>query len=514
MSKITNPNAESSVSCGFFNSVVVEGEPDRLYDAKQMSSIFDGLINDGIFASIGDTLVVTASSGNIVQVGTGKCWFNHTWTLNDAPLLIDCGDADTNMTRIDAIVVEVNNNDAIRDNFIKVIHGTASTYNPTKPKLAKGERLNQHALCYITRKAGSTTITQSNIENVIGTNETPFVTGIVQVTSLDKLLGQWTDQLNQYIAAGKIKIDNFIAEEESDYETWYAEMKQLMADVAVELNNWTTAEKNSIIAWFNDIKGQLSEDQAINLQNQITADEIERFLMDGFPDGTKTFSEDGTVIESVDSKGRVLTKTYTNNFLTITSVLRDRENTEYLVYPYSGIGRGKTVTERGITFIDNGNRTITVNGTATSDLRFVISGSTFILKPYLYSLSGCPTGGSEETYYLGADLYNGDTYVANSTAKDVGYGATLDPTDKTYTKVNVFIFIKSGATVNNVTFNPSMLAPSVELGRLVKNISEDGKTITSTITNNYDFVPNLAEIESAVDTVIATEDSYIGGGDA
>lgn len=328
MSKITNPSTEPSVSCGFFNSVVIEGEPDRLYNAEQMSAIFDGLINDGVFASIGDTLVVTAGSGNTVQVGTGKCWFNHTWTLNDAPLLIECEAADVNMTRIDAIVVEVNNNDDTRDNFIKFVKGTASSYNPAKPTLEKGERKNQYALCYITRKAGSTEITQSNIENAVGTDETPFVTGIVQVTSLDILLGQWTDQLNRYITAGEVKIDNFIAGEENDFNAWYAEMKQLMADVATELDVWTDSQKNTFVAWFNEMKDQLSEDAAGNLQSQINADEVERYLTEGLPDGTKTFSEDGTVVKTVDTKGRVLIKTFTNNFLTITSILVDEYGTE------------------------------------------------------------------------------------------------------------------------------------------------------------------------------------------
>ena len=121
MSKVTNPSSEGSVTCGFFNSI-----NDRKYNAEQMSSIFDGLINDGVFASIGDTLVVSASSGNTVSVGTGKCWFDGTWTLNDAPLLIDCGSSEPLQTRIDAIVVEVNKNNDVRDNFIKVIKGTAS----------------------------------------------------------------------------------------------------------------------------------------------------------------------------------------------------------------------------------------------------------------------------------------------------------------------------------------------------------------------------------------------------
>lgn len=373
MSKVTNASLEPSVMCGFFNSV-----NDRKYNAEQMSSIFDGLINDGVFASIGDALVVSASSGNTVSVGTGKCWFNHTWTVNDAPLLISCDDAEALQTRIDAIVVEVNALDDVRDNFIKIVKGTPSQYNPVKPTLTKSERVNQYALCYITRTPGSTEITQANIENAIGTDETPFVTGIVQTVSLDTLLGQWRQQLDDFIAAGEIKLDNYIASEETDFNNWYAEMKQHMSDVTSELNTWTAAEKTTIMNWFDTVKGQLSEDPALNLQIQIDAATVERLLMSGLPDGTKTFSDDGTVISSVDSKGRVLTKTFTNNFLTITSVLKDRE------------------------------------------------------------------GGSE-------------------------------------------------------------------LGRLVKTFSSDGSTITTTLTNNADAIPNLVEIERGLDTIIATENSYIGG---
>lgn len=507
MSKITNPTTESSVTCGFFNSVVVNNKSDRVYNAEQMSSIFDGLINDGVFASIGDNLVVTASSGNVVSVGTGKCWFNHTWTLNDAPLLITCDPAETLQTRIDAIVVEVNTLPSVRDNFIKYIKGDPSQYNPAKPALKE----NEHALCYITRKPGSSAITNADIENVVGTDETPFVTGIVQVTSLDKLLGQWRQELDDFIATGENKFDDFIADKEIEFDEWYAIMKQNMADVTAELNNWTVAEKTMITNWFNEVKGQLSEDPALKLQMQIDADEVERLLMEGLPDGTKTFSDDGTVVKSVDSKGRSLTKTFTNNFLTITSVLKDREDKEYLPYPYSTFDGSTTKTINGITFTDNGDGRIKANGTATADVRFIISNSDFTLDPDTYGLSGCPVGGSEETYYFGAELYNGDTYVSNSTKKDTGHGVMLDLNDKTYTKVSIFIWIKSGVTVDNVIFNPSVNITGSVLGTLVKKISADGKNIENTLTNNSDTVPNLVEIERAVDAIIANENSYIEG---
>lgn len=509
MSKI----AQTSVSCGFFNSFVTDGgEPDRLYNAEDMSSIFDGLINDGVFASIGDKLIVTANSGNTVQVGTGKCWFNHTWTLNDAPLLIECEDAPTNMTRIDAIVVEINANDEVRDNFIKFKIGTPSSYNPTKPALEKGERLNEYALCYITRKPGAKEIIQSDIENAVGTAETPFVTGIVQVTSLDELLGQWTDQLNRYVAAGKDDIDNFIKKETIDYNDWYDDMRQLMSEAAAELGDWTTAEKNTIMTWFDNMKDQLSEDAAVHLQSQINADVVERILMEGLPDGTKTLSDDGTVIKSVDSKGRVLTKTFTNNFLTITSELKDRDDKEYLV-DTQAYG---TDTINGIEFrfrLNSTTRWVIADGTATSDTYFMITElPSSVLEPDVYSLSGCPIGGTAGAYYLGADLYNGDTIVSNSTVKDVGYGAMLDLTDKTYTKVKVFIAVKPGVEMKHVEFNPSLKTTGTVLGTMVKEISANGKTIETTLLNNAEAIPNLAEIEKAVDAIIANEDSYIGEG--
>lgn len=53
------------------------------------------------------------------------------------------------------------------------------------------------------------------------------------------------------------------------------------------------------------------------------SEDIGRILKDGLTDGQKNISSDGTVITTVASDGRTLTKTFTNNCLTITSVLKD-----------------------------------------------------------------------------------------------------------------------------------------------------------------------------------------------
>lgn len=92
-----------SVTYGFYNSL----NGDRKYDSAQMSSIFDGLIVDGIFASIGTAFAVRAAGGLTVNVGIGRAWFDHTWTLNDSILPLEAPEAEVLLDRIDAVVLEV-----------------------------------------------------------------------------------------------------------------------------------------------------------------------------------------------------------------------------------------------------------------------------------------------------------------------------------------------------------------------------------------------------------------------
>lgn len=322
MSKITNPEIEHSVTCGFYNSL-----GDRKYDAVQMSMIFDGIIKDGIFASIGSCFVVKAGTGNTVKVGSGKCWFNHTWTQNDAVLPVECSEADVLLNRIDAIVIRIDSSDAVRDNFIVFKEGVASS-SPVRPTMENSEYVHEYPLCYITRKANSSSISQSNITNMVGTDETPFITGILQTVSLDQLLGQWETELDEFVASEKSDMDEFMSGQENEYNSWFSDMKTLMAEAVDEVDTWTNAQKSTILAWFDNMKDQLSEDAAVNLQNQIDKNDVIRMLLCGLRSGTKTISEDGTVITHKDYKNRTLTKTFSDNFAKCTSVLTDEFGTK------------------------------------------------------------------------------------------------------------------------------------------------------------------------------------------
>lgn len=202
---------------GFFNSL----DHDRLYDAGQMSSIFDGIIRDGVFQVVdglntGEGLTVKAANDPNnpmkVLVGEGRAWFNHTWTLNDSKYSLRVTEADAIYTRIDTVVIEINNDINVRENTFKIIEGEPSL-TPTKPVLIHDEKINQYALAWITIPANTTQITQSMIENAVGSVGTPFVTGPLETMDASDLYAQWD-----------AKYDEWIVVSTTEFEDWFAHL--------------------------------------------------------------------------------------------------------------------------------------------------------------------------------------------------------------------------------------------------------------------------------------------------
>lgn len=312
-----------SVSSGFFNSL----NGDRKYNAAQMSAIFDGLIIDGVFASIGTAFAVKAAGGLTVNVGIGKAWFDHTWTVNDSILPMTAPEAEVLLDRIDAVVLEVNGMESVRNNTIKFVKGNPSSA-PSRPTLTNEGNVHQYPLCYIYRKYGTAVINQADITSMVGTESTPFVTGILQTISLDELLGKWQDELDRFTDARSKEVDDWIAQEESDFTAWFNKMKADLQQEQTVLDQWIASEQADFLAWYNQMKDQLSGDVAGNLQLEIDKEEVKRILLVGFEDGTKEFSDDGTVITSTASDGRTLTKTFSDGFLTMTNVLKSAAGAE------------------------------------------------------------------------------------------------------------------------------------------------------------------------------------------
>ena len=182
-----------AVTYGFYDSL----NGDRKYTSVQFSYLFNSLIKDGVFMHIGEHLNVKESTGMQVNVGSGFAWFNSTWTRNDADFPLDITISDLLQTRIDAIVLEVDETVSSRTNSIKVITGTPAS-NPQKPSLTNTKDIHQYPLAYVTVGVGVTSITQANIENCIGTDPCPFVTGVLDTIDATTLIAQWEAQFNEW----------------------------------------------------------------------------------------------------------------------------------------------------------------------------------------------------------------------------------------------------------------------------------------------------------------------------
>ena len=152
-----------------------------------------------------------------------------------------------------------------------------------------------------------------------------------------------------------------------------------------------------------------------------------------------------------------------------------------LKYPYYET----TKTYQGITYTDNGDGTVTANGTPTIDAGFNFFhrlGTRLTLKAGTYIYNGCPKGGSESTYFMDIIKIHADnTY--DSIAIDIGEGATF--TLEEDSELALSIIVMAGTTVTNLTFYP-MIRPA--------HIKDD----TYEPYNGRNLSEELAMVKSAV----------------
>lgn len=190
-------------------------------------------------------------------------------------------------------------------------------------------------------------------------------------------------------------------------------------------------------------------------------------------------------------------------------------------YPYYE----KTHTENGVTFTDNEDGTITANGTATDTAIFsVVLGNTALSangnltintnKPLI--LSGCPSGGGNNTYRIQYGLTDGTTYWAK-TASDTGSGVKLTPVDglNSYCFDVIRVMVFEGYTANNLTFKPMLRLASdinddtyVPYAKTNRQLTESSVNKKTTVDSYYGTCSTAAATAAKVITVVDTENNF------
>ena len=444
-----------SFASGFFNSV----DHDRLYDATDISRLFDGLIRDGIFASIGDCMVVKQSNQMNVTVGTGRAWFNHTWSYNDALYPVTIPPSEILMDRIDAIVLEINSVEAVRANSIKLIKGTPSS-TPTKPALTNAKEVHQYPLAYVKVGKEVTSIRQADIENCVGTSVCPFVTGILEVISIEQLIPQWKDILNRFVEENTANFNTWMNGEKQDYQAWLTAAKKEITDweetSKSDYQKWYDSIKNGYDQWFATIKAAYDANWSTfqqwekssqaefdkwfeNMKNKLEGDLGAKLTLET----EKLGNEKVSLIESTkkDLLGTVEAPLMIGNAM--------RNLLKPPLAEHSGYGIKMTKINDG---------TLKLNGTARENYVFYLQGNSSQSVPFENTVGGCkmlgcPINGSQDTYRIDVCYYNSSELNSElkAVASDIGNGVIINDA---YPYLNYRLYINKGTTVTNLIFKP------------------------------------------------------------
>lgn len=207
-----------------------DGTPvyDRAITSAPLRKLIAKLLTDGILPNPSTNLQVEAGSGMNVVVNPGFAICAGGLKLEENQRTLAIQAADSNYDRIDTVVLRWNDNDSERICDLYIVEGIPAA-SPLRPELTRTESIWELGLADLFVNKNSSAISDQRI----------------------------TDTRYETARCGIIS-----AISEFDTTTLY---QQVQADLA----GFKASEQADFITWFNDIKGQLSEDAAGNLQKQI-----------------------------------------------------------------------------------------------------------------------------------------------------------------------------------------------------------------------------------------------------
>lgn len=293
---------------------------DRVYGADSMEYLLKKFFTTGVFAG---EFMVTANGGMSVKLGAGYVNIGGKVKVyvDDQELFLETAHA--TYDRIDSIVLERNDSD--RDFFVKVVKGGYSS-NPVPLVPVRENGVDQRVVAQIYVAHGAVNISQADITD---TRADTFLCGMVTGTVKEMDFSQFTAQFEAFFAWYREniseKFEEFLGNAKgysNQFVTWIAEKKaEIIAwkeEEQAETDAWQAEKKDELDellqifaghweSWFQNIRDQLSEDAAGNLQNEVNSitavlREISESEIDDIINGTYKEDEEGGLEPDVYSR--------------------------------------------------------------------------------------------------------------------------------------------------------------------------------------------------------------------
>lgn len=143
-----------------FNSIVVEGVPDRPANAESLAAYLAGFFSNGVLMQEDTALKVATDSGMNVQINAGVGNINGKTILNDAAEIVPLEVANATLGRIDRVVFRLDEANRLME--FDVLTGTPAS-NPVPPELTQNADVYELCLAEVRVPAGASEILASHI---------------------------------------------------------------------------------------------------------------------------------------------------------------------------------------------------------------------------------------------------------------------------------------------------------------------------------------------------------------
>lgn len=218
-----------------------DGTPiwDRAISSAPMRKLIKSMFSDGVLPNPSTNMQVSAGNGMSVVVAAGFATVGGCMKLEETQRTLVTQAASTVYDRIDTVVLRLNDNDSERICDFYIVQGVPAT-SPVRPTLTRTESIWELGLADLFIAKNSTSISNARI------TDTRYETARCGVMS---------------------SISEF------DTTTLY---EQVQSDLA----GFKSVEQTDFLAWFEEMRNQLSEDAAGNLQNELNSEAIARAAAD------------------------------------------------------------------------------------------------------------------------------------------------------------------------------------------------------------------------------------------
>lgn len=232
-----------AAKAGFFDAV----SDDRTYSADDMNMPYKKVISNGVFATqqgtpSTDLQVLTAGNGMGIIVSAGNAIIGNKWFELSSAQSITVANNAAIVPRIDSVIAQMDTRQAGRAGNIVYRTGAAAS-TPTAPAINQTSGVYELRLANIYVAAGATSILQSNITDMRGSADCPWVTSLINQVDTSVLFDQWAAAYRDLYASADAAITAYMTQAEADWDAFFENLTQDITAVAnvLTLQNTVTA---------------------------------------------------------------------------------------------------------------------------------------------------------------------------------------------------------------------------------------------------------------------------------